>query len=74
LQDVRHQCPIGRAERLKSNVEQFRQVISDYMNIDTLTPFILNKLVEKIRVGCDEKINGQAVQEVTIVWRFAGIV
>jgi len=54
--------------------EQLRQAISDYLNIETLTPFILNKLIEKIQVGCVEKINGQAVQEITIVWRFTGVV
>jgi hypothetical protein len=42
------------------------------LNIDTLTPLILNKLIEKIRVGNNEKITGQEVQEITIVWRFAG--
>ena len=55
-------------------VEQLRAAISDYLNIDTLTPLILNKLIEKIQVGHVEKIDGQMVQEITIVWRFAGVV
>ena len=54
--------------------EQLRVAISIYLNIDTLTPLILNKLIEKIQVGHVEKIDGQLVQEITIVWRFAGVV
>jgi len=56
----------------KVAAEQLRTAISDYLNIDSLTPLILNKLIEKIQVGHVEKIDGQMVQEITIVWRFAG--
>jgi site-specific DNA recombinase len=56
----------------QANAEQLRQAISDYLNIATLTPFILNKLIENIQVGHAETVNGQTVQEITIVWRFAG--
>ncbi|WP_423783608.1 DUF4368 domain-containing protein [Gemmiger formicilis] len=34
----------------------------------------MNKLIEKIQVGQVEKADGQIVQEITIVWRFAGVV
>lgn len=56
----------------QANAEQLRKAISDYLNIDTLTPFILNKLIEKIQVGHAETVNGQTVQKVAIVWRFIG--
>ena len=56
-----------------ANAEQLRAAISDYLNIDNLTPLILNKLIEKIQVGQVEKVDGQMVQEITIVWRFAGV-
>lgn len=56
----------------EANAAQFREIISDYLNIESLT-FILNKLIEKIQVGHVETVNGQMVQEVTIVWRFAGV-
>lgn len=58
----------------QANAEQLRQAISDYLNIATLTPFILNKLIENIQVGHAETVNGQTVQEVAIVWRFAGVI
>lgn len=56
-----------------ANAEQLRAAISDYLNIDNLTPLILNKLIEKIQVGQVEKVDGQMVQEITIMWRFAGV-
>lgn len=57
----------------QANAEQLRAAISDFLNIDTLTPLILNKLIEIIQVGCMEKVDGQMVQEITAVWRFAGV-
>ncbi len=56
----------------EANAAQFREIISDYLNIESLTAFILNKLIEKIQVGHTEMVNGQKQQEITIVWRFAG--
>lgn len=56
----------------KVNAEQLRQAISGYLHIENLTPFILNKLIEKIQVGHAETVNGQTVQEIMIVWRFTG--
>jgi len=56
----------------QASAEQLRQAISDYLNIDTLTPFILNKLIEKIQVGQVQTVNDQTVQEITIAWKFVG--
>jgi len=53
--------------------KQLRAAISVCLNIDTLTPLILNKLIEKIQVGHAEKVNGQMVREITTVWRFAEV-
>lgn len=55
------------------NAEQLRQAISDYLNIDTLTAFILYKLIEKIQVEHAETINDQMVQDIAVVWRFMQI-
>jgi site-specific DNA recombinase len=56
----------------QANAEQLREAISVYLNIDSLSPFILNKLIENIQVSHVETINKKAMQEITIVWRFAG--
>lgn len=56
----------------EANAAQLREAISDYLNIESLTAFILNKLVEKIEVGQAEVVDGQPEQDITIVWQFAG--
>lgn len=56
----------------QTNAEKLRELIRDYLQIDKLTPFMLNKLIERIKVGQAETVNGQNRQEITIVWRFTG--
>jgi len=63
---------LGKADDYRSNAEMLREAIREYLNIEELIPFILNKLVEKIEVGHREMVDGQPQQDVTIVWRFAG--
>lgn len=63
---------LNKAGDYRSNAEMLREAIRDYLNIEELTPFILNKLVEKIEVGHRDVVDGQPQQAVTIVWRFAG--
>ncbi len=57
----------------QTNAEQLRQAISDYLNIDSLIPFILNKLIKKIQVEHAETINDQMEQDIAVVWRFMQI-
>lgn len=41
-------------------------------NIGTeLTPSILNKLIDRIEIGSQKKVNGRKQQDVQIVWKFA---
>ena len=58
----------------QTNAEKLRELIREYLHIDKLTPFMLNKLIERIEVGQAEIVNGQNQQEITIVWRFAGTI
>jgi hypothetical protein len=55
-----------------SNAETLRKNIREYLDIREITPYILNKLIERIEVGHLEMVDGQKQQEVTIVWRFCG--
>lgn len=55
-------------------LKQLKQAISECLNITELTPLILNKLIERIEVSSLEVIDGQKLQEVAIVWRFAGTI
>ena len=61
---------IERQNDYHANAEKLREVICDYLNIDKLTPHILNKLIKKIQVGIVEVTDDQSRQEIIIVWRF----
>jgi hypothetical protein len=63
---------LSKAVDYQSNAQLLREAIQEYLDIEELPPFILNKLVEKIEVGHREIVNGQPQQDVTIVWRFCG--
>ncbi|NLK39663.1 MAG: DUF4368 domain-containing protein [Clostridiales bacterium] len=47
---------------------------ADYTEVDELTPYRLNRIIEKIQVGHAEIVNGRRRQEIGIVWRYLGIV
>lgn len=63
---------MAKEDDYRVNAEKLREVIREYLDIQGLTPFILNKLVERIDVGHTEIVDGQPQQEVVIVWKFAG--
>lgn len=53
-------------------LEKLQGAVSDCLNIQQLTPLILNKLIDRVEVGSQELVDGQRQQEIRIVWRFAG--
>lgn len=55
-------------------LERLKQAVRECLNVTELSPLILNKLIERIDVGSVEIVDGQKQQEITIVWRFAGVV
>lgn len=40
------------------------------LKLTELTPYILNKLISKIEIGCLETIDGEKQQMVGVEWRF----
>ncbi len=64
------QSKISQQHNTEISVEQFRETVREYLNVTELTPYILNKLISKIEIGCLEMVNDQKQQEITIVWRF----
>ena len=62
----------ARKDDYLHNAKKLRESIREYLEIRELTPFILNKLTERIEVGQLEIRNGQRYQELTIVWQFCG--
>lgn len=44
------------------------------MEIEELTPEILNSFIEKIYIGEPEKYDGRKMQEVEIIYKFVGAI
>jgi len=53
-------------------LEKLQEAVRDCLDIQELTPIVLNKLIDRIEVGSQEVVDGQRQQEIRIVWRFAG--
>ena len=43
--------------------------VKECINITELTPFILNKLISKIEIGCLETVDGEKQQVVGVEWK-----
>ena len=39
------------------------------LNVTELTPFILNKLISKIEIGCLDMVDGEKQQVVSVEWK-----
>lgn len=62
------------AEQLDRLKEAILGCYTKALDIHELTPLILNKLIERIEVGSVNVVDRHKQQELTIVWRFAGVV
>ena len=65
------QSKISQQHRTEISIEQFKDTIRECLNVTELTPFILNKLITKIEIGCLEVRDGVKQQKIIIAWRFA---
>ena len=61
---------ISEQHNAEISVEQFRDTDKEYINITELTPFVLNKLISKIEIGCLEMTDGEKQQVVSVEWKF----
>lgn len=62
------------AEESDSNIAKFIALVKSYTEVTKLTPEILNSFIDKIYVGKPERIDGQRVQDVRIVYKLIGAV
>ena len=62
------------AEENNCNISKFIALIKSYTEAVELTPEILNSFIDKIYVGKPDRINGQRVQNVRIVYKLVGAV
>lgn len=64
------QSKISQQHNTEISIEQFKETVRECLNVNELTPYILNKLISKIEIGCLETIDGEKQQMVSVEWRF----
>ena len=64
------QSKISQQRNTEISIEQFKETVRECLNVTELTPYILNKLISKIEIGCLETIDGEKQQMVSVEWRF----
>ena len=65
---------LASAEKLKTSKEQFTNAIRKFMEMKTLTPALLNELIEKIVVHSIEGTGKNKTHRIVIHYRFVGII
>jgi hypothetical protein len=74
-QNIKHLRAIVEEETAhEMNADAFLRLARKYNDIDTLTPEILRKFVDKIIVHHKEQLFGETVQDVEIFYRFIGYI
>ena len=63
------QTKISQQHNTAISIEQFRETVMECLNVTKLTPYILNKLISRIEIGCLETIEGQKQQVVSVEWK-----
>ena len=64
------QSKISQQHNTEISIEQFKETVRECLNVTELTPYILNKLISKIEIGCLETIDCEKQQMVSVEWRF----
>lgn len=64
------QTRISEQHNTEISVEQFRETVGECLNVTELTPFVLNKLISKIEIGCLEMTDGEKQQVVSVERKF----
>lgn len=63
---------LAEKEDYAVQLEKLKGVVADCLDIQELTPLILNKLIDKIEIGSLEETGEGKQQAITISWRFVG--
>ena len=58
----------------ENSIAKFISLVRSYTEVTELTPEILNSFIDKIYIGKPERIDGQRVQEVRIIYKLIGAV
>ena len=62
------------AKESDDSISKFVSLVRNYTEVNELTPEILNSFIDKIYIGKPERIDGQRVQEVKIIYKLVGAV
>ena len=71
---VKLRTGLETAEETANSIAKFILLVRSYTEVAELTPEILNSFIDKIYIGKPERIDGQRVQEVKIVYKLVGAV
>ena len=63
------QSKISQQHTTEISIEQFRETVKECLNVTELTPFILNKLISKIKISSLEIVDGEKQQVVSVEWK-----
>ena len=65
---------LSEIENLRTSKEQFTMAIRKFMQMETLTPALLNELIEKIEVHSIEGKGKNKTQKIIIHYHFVGVI
>ncbi len=65
---------LSEIENLRTSKEQFTMAVRKFMQMETLTPALLNELIEKIEVHSIEGKGKNKTQKIIIHYRFVGVI
>ncbi|GAA2902960.1 hypothetical protein GCM10019993_05730 [Enterococcus pseudoavium] len=54
------------------NVEKFLEIVRKYTTLESLTPSIVNELIDRIEIHKPDKSTGKRIQQIDIYYRFVG--
>ena len=69
-----YQEELSDIENLRTSKEQFTLAVRKFMQMETLTPALLNELIEKIEVHSIEGKGKNRTQKIIIHYRFIGVI
>ena len=64
---------LSEIESLRTSKDQFTTAIRKFMQMETLTPALLNEVIEKIEVHSIEGKGRNKTQRIVIHYRFVGV-
>lgn len=73
LKIVSLSAEISKTEEQSDNLERFISKIHKYLNLQELTPTILNDMVKRVYVHAPETIDGKRTQQIDICYDLVGI-